>query len=144
MPQPEPADLNLTSHDPDAPLIQPDLIADQPKGVAFADDIPPKGIAPEPELVDNPANTDLAKILVQARAAHVAYRQAAPRITNGQKVEDRDLAYQALSRALELRETAEILDPDHSDPAWKDDVALKYDQRNLLLYYRQKREQYLR
>lgn len=136
------ADLIVPELHPQAP--RPDVIPDQPKGVAFAADAPPPEIAPDPPMIANPAQTDLAKILVQARAAHVAYRTYAPRITNGQAVEDRTEALNALLRALELRETAEALDDDHSDPAWVDDLALGYDQRGLLQYYRQKKAQYLR
>lgn len=123
---------------------KPDLIVPQMAGVAIADDAPPLSIAPDPPMVANPAQTDLAQILTQARAAHVAYRQAAPRVTNGQKVEDRPTALAALLKALELRETAEALDDDHSDPAWVDDVALGYSQRDLLTYYRQVKERWLK
>lgn len=133
-----------TADVPHPSVPQPDVVSDQPNGVAFAGDAPTEGIAPDPPMVANPAQTDLAKILTEARAAHLAYRSAAPRITNGQKVEDRDVALRALLRALELRETVEILDDDHSDPAWVDDVALGYSQRDLLKYYRQKKDQYLR
>lgn len=136
------ADLIVPDVHPQGP--RPDLIPDQPNGVAFAADAPPPEIAPDPPMIANPAQTDLAKILTQARAAHVAYRTYAPRITNGQAVEDRTEALNALLRALELRETAEALDDDHSDPAWGDDLALGYDQRGLLIYYRQKKAQYLR
>ena len=132
---------------PDGPhpaAPKPDVFPDQPHGVAIAPDIPPPEIAPDPPMIANPAQTDLAKILAEARAAHVQYRLAAPRITNGQQVEDRSLMLQALERALYLRETAEVLDDDHSDPAWVDDVALGYSQRDLLRYYRQKKEHYLK
>jgi hypothetical protein len=132
---------------PDGPhpaAPQPDRFPDQPHGVAIAPDIPPPEIAPDPPMVANPAQTDLAQLLTQARAAHTAYRTYAPRITNGQVVEDRSLALAALERALYLRETAEVLDDDHSDPAWVDDLALGYQQRDLLQYYRQKKAQYLR
>jgi len=136
------ADLIVPERHPQAPT--PDVIPDQPKGVAFAADAPPPEIAPDPPMIANPAQTDLAKILAEARAAHDHYRIYAPRITNGQQVEDRTLAFNALERALSLRETAEVLDDDHSDPAWVDDLALGYQQRDLLKYYRQKKEQYLK
>jgi hypothetical protein len=135
-------DLIVPELNPQAP--RPDVILVQPNGVAFAHDAPPEEIAPDPPMVANPAQTDLAKLLTEARAAHVAYRTYAPRITNGQVVEDRSEALKALERALYLRETAEVLDDDHSDPAWVDDLALKYDQRELLKYYRQRKAQYLR
>jgi hypothetical protein len=143
MPDVEPV-LTSTVDVPNPAVPRPDIVPMQPAGVAFVGDAPPAGVAPDPPMVANPAQTDLAKILTLARAAHMAYRTAAPRLTNGQQVEDRTVALEALLRALELRETAEILDDDHSDPAWVDDVALGYSQRDLLIYYRQKKAQYLR
>lgn len=139
-----PAEIILTdpSISPAAP--QPDIIPDRVQGTAFVDDARLLQIAPDPPMVDTPAQTDLAKILTEARAAHASFRLASPRMAAGQRVEDRDTALRSLLRALELRETAEVLDDDHSDPAWVDDLALGYQQRDLLKYYRQKKEQYLR
>lgn len=144
MPQPEPTapDLIVPDLHPQAP--RPDIVLPQPKGVAYAADAPPLSIAPDPPMIANPAQTDLATILSQARAAHAEYRQNAPRITNGQTVENRPAALAALERALERRETADALDDDHSDPAWVDDLALGYRQRDLLTYYRQVKERYLK
>ena len=120
------------------------VIVDQPKGVAAPPDVPPAEIAPEPPMVAQPAGTDLAKLLVEARALHTVYRTSARRIVAGQVVHDPTTEMAALERVTMLRETADAMDPDHSDPAWDEDRAFGFNHVELLKYYRQVRERRLR
>lgn len=95
-------------------------------------------------MVPVPALTDLAKILAEARALHDVYRRAARRVVHGQVVHDTATERQALERAVQLRETAQALDDDFSDPAWVEDREYGFNHQEILRYYRQARERFLR
>ncbi len=70
----------------------------------------------EPEAV----TPDVSSLLTQARASHHAYRTIA-----NDKARYRDLASQDqhIQTALDLRQQAHALDPDHVDAAWLEDQA---------------------
>lgn len=89
---------------------------------------PPEPPVAPPQSVTRPILADeVAKLLAESRASHLAWRQ-------GQRLGNTTEARAALERAAQCRTDAGILDPGHRTSAWADD-AKTHPHAELLAFY---------
>lgn len=82
----------------------------------------------------------VAELLTQSRAAHSRFRGSAGRINDKGRISEAPRlpkCAEAIQEALRVRVEAEVLDPQHSDPAWREDFDLMKGQpsQTLMAFY---------
>lgn len=76
-----------------------------------------------------PVSDDVAELLANSRAAHLAWRTA-------KTAKDPVEARAQLQNAADDRAEAHALDPDHTAPAWADELAItKFNHAELTDFY---------
>lgn len=94
-----------------------------------ADPIQPACITDDPLDPDEPhilTRADVSRLLTASRAAHLRKKHSAGRASKDGIIithPDYSKAESHLAEALRLRQAADTLDPDHTDPAWSEDLA---------------------
>ena len=99
-------------------------------------------VAVDPSPTVNVVQPSVKELIELSQSAHMRYQQFQPRmVPNGAggvvaNVGDRDSGFAALKAAAAARAQAELIDPDHLDPAWAQSEAT-HPSKELLVFYLQ-------